>query len=102
MPLPSPRRWIRLSSPFPILVLTARGDDDDVMRSFRLGVDDYVTKPFGMRLLVARVATLLRRTAEGGQRQRGDHVQAGGLELDVHTLEVRKDGQQVRLTPLEF
>lgn len=95
-------RRIRLSSQIPIVVLTARGDEDDVMRSFRLGVDDYVTKPYSMRLLVARVATLLRRTAEGGRRERGDHVQAGGLELDVQTLEVRKDGHQVRLTPLEF
>lgn len=95
-------RRIRLNSQIPIVVLTARGDEDDIMRGFRLGIDDYVTKPFSMRLLVARCAALLRRTAEHGRRQRSDHVQAGDLELDVQTLEVRKDGQQVRLTPLEF
>jgi len=95
-------RRIRLESQIPIVVLTGRGDEDDVMRGFRLGIDDYVTKPFSMQLLVARVAAVLRRTSERNRRQRADHVQAGGLELDVQTLEVRKDGQPVRLTPLEF
>jgi DNA-binding response OmpR family regulator len=95
-------RKIRLESQVPIVVLTARGDEEDIMRGFRLGIDDYVTKPFSMRLLVARVAAVLRRTGERNRRQRTDHVQAGDLELDVQTLEVRKDGQPVRLTPLEF
>jgi DNA-binding response OmpR family regulator len=95
-------RRIRLESQIPIVILTARGDEEDVMRGYRLGIDDYVTKPFSVQLLVARVAAVLRRTSERNRRQRADHVQAGGLELDVQTLEVRKDGQPVRLTPLEF
>jgi DNA-binding response OmpR family regulator len=95
-------RRIRLDSQLPIVMLTARDDEDDVMRGFHLGVDDYVTKPFSVRLLAARVATVLRRTTETSQRNRSDHVQAGSFDLDIQSFEVRKDGQQIRLTPLEF
>lgn len=95
-------RRIRLESQVPIIMLTARDSEDDIMRGFRLGVDDYVTKPFSSRVLVARAAAVLRRTSDPNRRQNGAHVQAGGLELDLHSLEVRKDGRPVRLTPLEF
>jgi len=95
-------RRIRLDSQVPIIMLTGRDEEDDVMRGFRLGVDDYVTKPFSARLLLARSAAVLRRTAEASRRNRGDHVRAGSFHLDVHSFEVRKDGQQIRLTPLEF
>ena len=95
-------RRIRLDSQIPIIVLTARDDEDDVMRGFRLGVDDYVTKPFSVRLLTARIAAVLRRTVDADRRTRSDHVQAGSFDLDVQSFEVRKDGQQIRLTPLEF
>jgi DNA-binding response OmpR family regulator len=95
-------RRIRLDSQLPIVMLTARDEEDDVMHGFRLGVDDYVTKPFSARLLAARVAAVLRRTCQNNQRQREDRVQAGELDLDIHSFEVRKDGQQIRLTPLEF
>jgi DNA-binding response OmpR family regulator len=95
-------RRIRLDSQVPIVMLTARDEEEDVMHGFRLGVDDYVTKPFSARLLAARVAAVLRRTCQSNQRQREDHVQAGELDLDIHSFEVRKDGQQIRLTPLEF
>jgi DNA-binding response OmpR family regulator len=95
-------RRIRLDSQVPIVMLTARDEEEDVMHGFRLGVDDYVTKPFSARLLAARVAAVLRRTCQSNQKQREDHVQAGELDLDLHSFEVRKDGQQIRLTPLEF
>ena len=95
-------RRVRLDSQIPIVVLTARDDEEDDLRGFRLGVDDYVTKPFSARQLLARVAAVLRRTCESNRRQRGEHVQAGDFDLDVHSFEVRKDGQQVRLTPLEL
>jgi two-component system alkaline phosphatase synthesis response regulator PhoP len=95
-------RRVRLDSQVPIIVLTERDDEEDVMRGFRLGVDDYVTKPYSPRLLVARVAAVLRRTGQPNQRQRNEHVQAGSLDLDVQSFEVRKDGQPIRLTPLEF
>jgi DNA-binding response OmpR family regulator len=95
-------RRIRIGSQVPIIMLTACDEEEDVMRAFRLGVDDYVTKPFSARLLTARVAAVLRRTIQSSREQRGDHVQAGDLDLDVRSLEVRKDGQQIRLTPLEL
>jgi DNA-binding response OmpR family regulator len=95
-------RRVRLDSQVPIIVLTPRDDEDDVMRGFRLGVDDYVIKPYSARLLVARVAAVLRRTGQPTRNKRSEHVQAGSLDLDVQSFEVRKDGQPIRLTPLEF
>jgi len=95
-------RRVRLDSQVPIILYTVRDDEEDVMRGFRLGVDDYVTKPYSARLLVARVAAVLRRTGQPTRKQRTEHVQAGGLDLDVQSFEVRKDGQPIRLTPLEF
>jgi DNA-binding response OmpR family regulator len=95
-------RRIRLDSQVPIVMLTARDEEEDVMRGFRLGVDDYVTKPFSARLLAARVAAVLRRTAQAKGRQRVDHVRAGALDLDLQSFEVRKDGHQIRLTALEL
>jgi DNA-binding response OmpR family regulator len=99
-------RRIRLDSQVPIIILTARDEEDDIMRGFRLGVDDYVSKPCSARLLAARVAAVLRRSDQRGGRGNGgpsdDRVHAGKLHLDMQSFEVRKDGQQIRLTPLEF
>jgi two-component system alkaline phosphatase synthesis response regulator PhoP len=100
-------RRIRLDSQVPIIILTARDAEEDVMRGFRLGVDDYVTKPFSARLLAARAGAVLRRTSQRGSQDTGgstmgENVQAGKLDLDMQSFEVRKDGQQIRLTPLEF
>lgn len=95
-------RRVRIDSQVPLIVLTARDDEEDVMRAFRLGVDDFVVKPYSARLLVARVAAVLRRTGRPTRQQKAEHVQAGTLDLDVQSFEVRKDGQQIRLTPLEF
>ncbi|MCC7369039.1 MAG: response regulator transcription factor [Chloroflexi bacterium] len=95
-------RRVRIDNQVPLIVLTTRDDEEDVMRAFRLGVDDFVVKPYSPRLLVARAAAVLRRTGRPARQQRGDHVQAGTLDLDVQSFEVRKDGQQIRLTPLEF
>ena len=72
------------------------------MRAFKLGADDYVTKPFSARVLVARVAMILRRAVEVKKDRRVDHVRVGGLELDVRSYEVCMGGREVRLTPLEF
>ena len=95
-------RRIRLDSQLPIVMLTERDEEEDVMRGFRLGVDDYVSKPYSARLLAARVAAVLRRTVQTVRRQRTESVQAGSFDLDVNSFEVRKDGRQIRLTPLEF
>jgi len=97
-------RRIRLDSQVPLIILTERDAEEDVMRGFRLGADDYVTKPFSARLLVARAGAVLRRTGQhnGQAAATSDSVQAGALDLDIQSFEVRKGGQQIRLTPLEF
>jgi DNA-binding response OmpR family regulator len=95
-------RRIRLDSQMPIIMLTSRDEEEDVMRGFRLGVDDYVSKPFSARLVAARAAAVLRRTVQTSRRQKSESVQAGSFDLDINSFEVRKDGRQIRLTPLEF
>lgn len=84
---------------WPILILTARGEEADKVRGLRLGADDYVTKPFGVLELLARVEALLRRTrgrgAEGIQR-------FGAIELDLGSRSVTRNGAVVPVTPKEF
>ncbi len=80
----------------PILMLTARGEEEERVRGFELGADDYVTKPFSPREVVARVRALLRRA---GHR---DRLVYGGLELRPRTREVFLDGAPVPLSKLEF
>jgi DNA-binding response OmpR family regulator len=95
-------RRIRLESQVPIILVTARGDEETVIQAFHLGVDDYVTKPCSMPLLVARVTGLLRRTTERKRQSQEAHIKVDGLELDVQSHELRQDGLPVQLTPLEF
>jgi two-component system KDP operon response regulator KdpE len=83
----------------PILVLSAVGEEDEKVRALDAGADDYVTKPFGPRELVARLQAALRRADAGA----GEPViSADGLELDLAAHTVRVDGEEVHLTPIEF
>ena len=85
---------------WPILILTARGEEADKVRGLRLGADDYVTKPFGVLELLARVEALLRRSAPGGV---GPSVwRFGAIEVDPNARAVRRGGAEVSLTPKEF
>ena len=95
-------RRIRLTSQAPIIMLTARNEEEDVVRGFRLGADDYVTKPFSVKLLTARMTTVLRRAKENQSRRGDGRVRVEGLELDLQTMEVKNGGKDVHLTPLEF
>lgn len=89
---------LRRESRVPILMLTARHEESDLVRALELGADDYLTKPFSPRTLVARVKALLRRVAPEG----GDRTQAGALDLDLDALLLRVDGgAEYRVTPLE-
>jgi DNA-binding response OmpR family regulator len=81
-------------------VLTARVEESDRIRGLEAGADDYVTKPFSPRELVAQVRAVLRRTAAGGDQR--DVFQFGDLTLDVTQQTVRRDGTSVDLTPTEF
>ncbi len=89
------REWTRM----PIIVLSAVGDEEDKVRALEAGADDYVTKPFGSRELVARVQAALRRA---GAAPDAPVVVAGGLEIDIAARIVRADGVEVHLTPIEF
>jgi two-component system KDP operon response regulator KdpE len=89
------REWSKL----PILVLSAVGEEDEKVRALEAGADDYVTKPFGPRELVARLQAALRRADPGTS---DPVIAADGLELDLAAHTVRIDGEEVRLTPIEF
>jgi DNA-binding response OmpR family regulator len=92
---------IRRESAVPILMLTVRGEESDLVRALELGADDYLTKPFSPRTLIARVRALLRRSGLEGAAQRAV-LQAGPLALDAESLTLRIAGKsELRLTPLE-
>ncbi|MFO7321360.1 MAG: response regulator transcription factor [Chloroflexota bacterium] len=101
-------RKLRERSGVPILMLTARDDEIDRVVGLEVGADDYVTKPFSLRELVARVHALLRRSELARAAAAGDaappkHViQRGGVSLDPETYTVTVDGQTVDLTRTEF
>ena len=88
----------------PVLILTARGEEADKVLGFRLGADDYVTKPFGVLELLARVDALLRRTSgRAAPNSNSDSLQQfGEIEVDASARAVRRCGRQVELTPMEF
>ncbi len=91
---------IRIDSEIPIIILSVRGDEEDIVRGLALGADDYIVKPFSPRQLVARVEAVLRR-ASAGPATPGP-ITASGLTLDTARGEVRKEKDRaVRLTPLE-
>lgn len=95
-------RRLRSRSRVPVIMLTARAEDADAIAGLDLGADDYVTKPFSPRQLMARVAAVLRRAA-GESRAQARRLSFGGgdLELDGRTSEVRRQGEVVDLTPSE-
>ncbi|WP_171059832.1 response regulator transcription factor [Streptomyces montanus] len=84
----------------PVLFITGRSDVDDRVRGLDLGGDDFVTKPFELKEVAARVRALLRRTAERPVQRR--HLSAGRIRLDPDAHQVWADGKPVRLTPTEF
>ena len=93
-------RQVQAERPVPVLVLTARGEETDVVVGLRMGADDYVTKPFSPRELSARVDALLRRASR--RPDEGAPLRAGEVELDVVTRRVSRAGEEVHLTPTEF
>jgi DNA-binding response OmpR family regulator len=94
-------RRIRESSTLPVLMLTARDDDLDKIAGLDAGADDYLTKPFNPRELVARVRAILRRSA-GRAQPDGGIIQHGELMLDAGRRECRVGDQEIRLAPKEF
>jgi two-component system KDP operon response regulator KdpE len=92
-------RRLREWSEMPIIVLSAVGEEDAKVRALAAGADDYVTKPFGPRELIARLEAVLRRI---GPEPQDAVVRAEGLEVDLAARVVRRDGEEVHLTPTEF
>ena len=92
-------REIRESSKVPIIMLTARSEERDELQGFELGVDEYISKPFSPKILVARVNAILRRTLGSSG---GDVVEAGGIVIDKAAHIVKIDGEPVELSYKEF
>ncbi len=86
----------------PVILLTARLAESDKVIGLELGADDYITKPFGMQELVARIRAVLRRTTTGGAGSANEFYRLGDLFLDRSTHSVTVGGQPVNLTPSEF
>lgn len=93
-------RTIRKTSKVPIIMLTARVEEENILEGFHFGADDYVTKPFSPRQLVARVEAVLRRADDRPSSTLTFHH--GKLVIDLAGVEVKKDGIPVSLTPNEF
>jgi two-component system, OmpR family, alkaline phosphatase synthesis response regulator PhoP len=85
----------------PVIMVTAKGEESDIVRGLELGADDYVTKPFSPKVLLARVDAVLRRVQKQSEKQ-ADVVQVGGIEINVGRVEVAVDGSKVDLTQSEF
>jgi two-component system KDP operon response regulator KdpE len=92
-------RQLRSWSGMPILVLSAIGDEDQKVAALEAGADDYVTKPFGPRELVARLHAVMRRA---GAAVDEPTIAVDGLEIDLAARAVRRDGAEVHLTPTEY
>lgn len=85
----------------PIIMLTARGEEESKLRGFEVGIDDYVTKPFSTQELVARIRALLRRSV-GQEAESPEQIEIDGLNLDMASHRVSVDGQTINLGPTEF
>ena len=91
-------KTIRKYSQVPIIMLTARGEESDELQGFNLGVDEYISKPFSPKILVARVEAILRRSNGGSQ----DVIDVGGIQIDKTAHQVSVDGKPVDLSYKEF
>lgn len=92
-------REIRKSSSIPIIMLTARSEESDELFGFDLGADEYITKPFSPKILVARVKALLRRTYV---EENSTKISLGGLEIDSNSHKVFIENEEVEMTPKEY
>ena len=90
---------VRKMSDVPIIMLTAKSDEKDELRGFDLGIDEYITKPFSPRILVARVEAVLRRTQADAE---ANVINVDGIEMDIAAHQVKVDGEPIELSYKEF
>ncbi len=90
---------IRKLSTVPIIMLTAKSDEKDEIKGFELGIDEYITKPFSPKILVARVWAVLRRSTLAGEEKT---IECGGIKMDISAHKVLVDGEEIELSFKEF
>ena len=95
-------RELRGWSQVPVIVLSARSDENDKVRALDAGADDYIEKPFGVAELLARVRANLRRPRAAAEGEAGAALSFGDVEIDLATRTVKKAGVKVHLTPIEY
>lgn len=95
-------RKIRSQSNVPIIMLTGRDQDENIVRGLDLGADDYIVKPFSHKQLLARIRSVLRRSGTQQTVKPSDRLTIGDMVIDVESHEVIRGGHSIRLTPLEF
>lgn len=95
-------RRIQARRPVPVLMLTARADETDLLVGLGVGADDYLTKPFSLRVLTARVHALLRRVERSSAEPAPERIVLGELEIDLDERRVTRAGEPAQLTPIEF
>jgi len=93
-------RWIRSRSQLPVIMVTALGEESDRLTGLELGADDYLTKPFSPKELVARVKAVLRRSSESAPK--AERIQVGDLMIDAGRRQATRRGEPIPLTSLEF
>ena len=94
-------REIRAESDVPVIIITALSGEEAEVRAFELKADDYITKPFSLKLVLMRVEAVLRRTG-GGSAAKGDILRRGGVEMDTSSHRVTLNGESVTLTNTEY
>lgn len=94
-------RHIRQYSPVPIIMLTAHGEDDDIITGLEAGADDYVTKPYSLRVLLSRIMTQFRRVARDNLSE-SRRLISGDLEIDLDHMTVSKNGNELPISGTEF
>ncbi len=90
------------TSGIPVIMLTAKGEESDIVKGLELGADDYITKPFSPKVLMARVHAVLRRAEIAGDAEPARVLEAGRVTIDLDRHEVRSDSEVVELTATEF
>jgi DNA-binding response OmpR family regulator len=95
-------RMLREFSNVPVIMLTAKGEEDDKVYGLELGADDYVTKPFGLRELMARVKAVLRRHEQTGEAETTEEAMIGNVEVNFTAYSATKGGRPVAMTPREI